>query len=133
MTVMSSKVYTRRGETKRVYWVSLVKTYLIERGITVAWFCKQIGTTPDALSKIETGKRNAHSIFRAAASMALGEDEANLTLRIVARSRENIDIERDPKNNSRVLSVSLVERLGNGQTQVTPLWKLEEAPWRARV
>jgi transcriptional regulator with XRE-family HTH domain len=132
MTATTPRVFNRKTAKRKTFYISLVKTYLIERGITVAWFCKQVGITPDAFSKIETGKRNAHSLFRAAASMALGEDEKNLALKVVVPSRENIDIERDPKDPRRIISVSIVEMKPSG-VDVSPIWKLEEAPWRARV
>lgn len=120
--------YRRTTTRPRKFYVSLVKTYMLERGIGVGWFCKQTNTRPEAFSKIENGKRQPPGSWRAAASMALGERESELFIAIEMADSSNIAIVRDPSEPRRILEVGVREIVG-GEETIRRVWSLDDAPW----
>ena len=123
--------YQRRKTAPKTYRVSVIRTYLIERGIAVSWFLRQTGATDSSFHKIEAGRRQPPGTYRAAASLALGESEDNLVVKVEATGWDQIEIVRDPAEPRRILEVNKVEKHGANAVR-TPVWKLADAPWVAR-
>lgn len=115
---------------KRPFFISLVKTYLIERGLGIKWFADQINITPSQFGKIERGERQAPGTFRAAAALLLQVPVDDIILRVEANKRSDIIFERDPENESRIIRVLVEEKAGNGKVMERVVWELARAPWR---
>ncbi len=124
--------YKRKTDAPRIHRVSLVRTYLLERGIMISWFYKETGINQMQFSKIERQKRHPPGTFRAAASLALGEPEKNLFVEVTLANPDDLVVERDPVDDRRVVSVGYRERAANGHEKIVTIWKLADAPWRSR-
>lgn len=123
--------YSRQTDRLKTYRISLIRTYLIERGIQISWFLRQTGATESQFHKVERGDRQPPGTYRAAASLALGEAEDRLVLKVQARDREDIVIERDEADHRRITRVKVVDRHGPNTVEDV-VWALEDAPWVAR-
>jgi hypothetical protein len=123
--------YKRRTEVEKIYRVSVIRTYLVERGIGISWFLRQTGATPTSFRKIESGARQPPGTYRAAASMALGEHEDNLVGKVEAGSRDEIEIVRDEVDPRRITEIHRLERHGPNTVRKL-VWELAKAPWVSR-
>lgn len=115
----------------RPFYVSLVKTYLLERCIQFKWFMNQTGTSGAQFSKFETGKRNPSPNFRAAAALVLQVPASQLFVKVLTAKRESIIYERDELEPRRILRVLVQKEAGNGKVVEEEVWSLDTAPWKA--